>query len=185
MYTTLSLTYITQTPAHDPGEKGLANPSALLSRNLRLLSLLPRRSSLRSRARRRTLLYFLFPRHSRQPIEEQCGADIEADESPHDAEVAPSGVVLGAQLRQVYIRVPGGAEFALRGGVGIEEVAAAGGSIDIRLHIVATGLAAGWVESEVFNVGAGHLGVGKTAREHAVDEVSKGRDPVHEDPEPG
>ena len=90
---------------------------------------------------------------------------------------------MGAQLREIHIRVAGGAELALICGVGICEVAAKSG--DVGGHVLGAGGAGGRVEVGEFDAGADDAGVGEADGEHAVHEVGEGAYSVHEDPETG
>ena len=127
------------------------------------------------------LLKLLLPRHPGQPVEEERGCDIEDDECPHDAKVAPAGRVRGGQHGKIGIRVRHGAELARTRGVGVVDVATC--SVDVRLHVLATGLVAYGVETHELDARTGDVLVGEAGREHAVNEVGEGTDSVHEDPE--
>lgn len=75
-------------------------------------------------------------------------------------------------MHQVNVRIGSGAEFALRGGVGVEDVAAIERAVGF--HVLAAGLVTRGVEGGIFDVGASDFGVRETGREHAVDEVGEG-----------
>ena len=122
----------------------------------------------------------LLPRHPRQPIQKQRREDIKADKGPHNPEVPPSIRVVAAKLRQVLVRVAGAAEFALRSGVGVCEVASKGR--DVGRHVGGTVGAGGWVEVREFDLGTDDAGVGEADGEHAVNEVGERAYAVHEDP---
>ncbi len=142
----------------------------------------PRRRRLRPRhIDRRLLLYLLLPRDPGVPIQPQCAKNVEDDVHPHDAEVAPSGRVLRAELCQVDIGLGSGAEFAISRGVFVDEVATYG--VDIGGHVLAAGFAGARVKFDEFNGGADDVVVGQPGGEHAVDEVGEGGYAVHEDPE--
>lgn len=108
-----------------------------------------RRGRLGPRQERRLLLDLLLPWDARVPVQAEGGEDVEDDEGPHDAEVAPAGRVLRAELRQVDVGAGGGAELAVGGGVVVGEVAAEG--VDVGGHVLAAGLAGGGVEVQVFD----------------------------------
>lgn len=128
---------------------------------LRHLPLHPRLLPTR-RLGRRTLLHLLLPRHPRQPVEEDCGGDVEDDEDPHESEVPPTVAVLHVQLSQIGVRVPRGAEFALRCGVRVVDVTA--GATGVGLEVIEAGLVGGWVEVDVFNIGTSDVCVGEAGR---------------------
>lgn len=130
------------------------------SLHLRRIRLRPRH-----RIRRRLLQHLLLPRHPRQPIQEQRPEDIKDDKHPHDAEVPPPGRILAGQLREVDVRVGGGAEVAFGCGGGVGEIAAHGA--DVVAHVLPAGLVGGWVEGDEFDGGADDLIVGETGGEEA------------------
>lgn len=122
-------------------------------------------------------------RHPHQPIHRNRTKDIEDHKRNHDAEVAPAVRVDGADAREEGVGVGHGAEAAVGRRAAVEDVAAGLG--DVLRHVVAAGLAGGWLEVQVLDVGADDGRVGEAGGDHAGYEVGKGADAVHEDPEAG
>lgn len=154
---------------------------------LRLLIFCPhprdvRRGS-RHRISRRFLLHFLLPRNTSQPVEEESSSDVEDDECPHDPEISPPGRVRRTELGEVDVGAVNGAELAIGSGFVIDNIATC--EFDVVIHVLATSLAGGWVEADVFDRRAFDALVGETGGEHTIDEIGEGGDTVHEDPEAG
>lgn len=55
--------------------------------------------------------------HSCQPVDKECGKDVEDDKCPQDAKVAPPVIVVAADALQELVRLGDGAVRAFRGGV--------------------------------------------------------------------
>ena len=121
--------------------------------------------------------------HPRQPVKEHRSAHVEQDKRPHDPEVPPPVRVVRAQLRQVRIGVGRGAEAAVGRRRRVLDVAAS--VANVFGQVLPAGLARGRVEVRELDARADDARVGQAGREHAVHEVGKGRDAVHEDPEAG
>ena len=95
---------------------------------------------------------FLLPRNPSVPIQPQRGEDVKDDVSPHDAEIAPSGRVLRAELVQIDVGAINSAKLAIRCGAVVGEVATK--YVFIGGHILATCLVGARIEFDKFNGGA-------------------------------
>ena len=124
---------------------------------------------------------FLLPWDPGVPVERQGTKDVEDDKRPHDAEIAPSGRVLRAELREVDVGAARGAVLTIGRDAVVDKVAAC--CVDVGGHVLAACLAGGGVELDEFDGGADDGVVGQAGGEHAVDEVCEGGYAVHEDPE--
>lgn len=106
--------------------------------------------------------------HPHQPVQGQGGADVEDNIHPHEAEVPPPLVVEAADAGEVHVGALHGAQHALRGGVGVLEVAAHGlvqlalvlVSLDPVVEVLGAGPAVGGRDPDELVGGADNVRVG-------------------------
>jgi hypothetical protein len=130
------------------------------------------------------LLLALLLRHARKPVKTDRSADVEDDESPQDAKVAPAVGVAGVDRGEEDVGAGIRAEAA-----GFHVVCVAGlerarfARRAVLGQVVVASLASWGRELDVFVLGAGDSVAGEADAEHAGDEVGERGDSVHEDPE--
>jgi len=130
------------------------------------------------------LLRLLLLRHARKPVKTNRGEDVEDNEGPQDAKVAPAVSIAAVDLTKEDVGAGVRAETAGFGVVcvtGFERARLARRAV--VSEVLVASLAGGRREFNVFVFGASDSVAGKADAEHAGDEVGEGRDSVHEDPE--
>jgi hypothetical protein len=98
-------------------------------------------------------------------------------------EVAPRLAVVRRDRLEKDVCIADGAELAVCRSCIVDKFAAEHGLVG--LHVLPTCLAGEGLEDDEFAVGAVDGAVCETDRQHAADEIGKGRQAVHEDPEAG
>lgn len=132
----------------------------------------------------RPLLTSLAPfRDPERPIRQHRDRNVENDESPDDAKVAPPLSVVDVRASQELVTILNRAIPAFRSCVRVLQQAWC--SLEIVGKILLTGLASGRVKARGLGVGADDLAAVQKRRAHAADPVGEGRDAVHEYPEFG
>jgi len=132
------------------------------------------------------LLLALLLGHAREPVKADCGEDIEDDEGPQDAKVAPALVIATVDLAEEDVGAGVRAETA---GVpvvlGARLELAEATIVPVLVQVFVASLVACWREFDEFIGSAGDRVAGEADAEHAGDEVGERRESVHEDPEAG